>query len=389
MPMTSRVLLALVTTTLVCVARASSAQSQSPIARSCIAPVPGGTTADRYLRKIGPVGRCRPGEVLFEWDRRGFGWRGEWSAQSTYVVNDAVSYGASSFISLVADNVGVEPGSDPAVWAVLALEGAAGPTGPSGTAGASGARGPTGVTGPSGATGPTGASGATGSSGATGASGQTGPTGATGATGATGTAGATGAPGPAGPNGPTGPTGPPGPAGSAGGPGATGATGATGPSGASGPTGPTGDTGPAGPAGDSQWKKDERGGIAYDEGGVRLGAYGAGSVLADAAGNLLVVADGALMVDPASFRSGLEAILQLDPLTYRWSDKTPYDTKTTYAGFDASQVAKQIPEAVGSDRQGFLTLSDRALIAALVNAVKQQQAQIEELRTQVESLQVK
>ena len=57
--------------------------------------------------------------------------------------------------------------------------------------------------------------------------------------------------------------------------------------------------------------------------------------------------------------------------------------------FDATQVAKVIPEAVGADRQGFTTLNDRALIAALVNAVKQQQVQIEELRAQVEALQPK
>ena len=163
----------------------------------------------------------------------------------------------------------------------------------------------------------------------------------------------------------------------------------TGPTGPAGPTGEQGPQGDPGPAGDTEWKKVETGGIAYDEGGVRLGAYGAGSVLADAEGNLLVVADGALMADPASFKSGLTEVLLLDPLTYRWSDKTPYDQKVTYAGFDATQVAKVIPEAVGSDRQGFATLSDRALIAALVNAVKQQQVQIEELRAQVEGLQPK
>ena len=112
-------------------------------------------------------------------------------------------------------------------------------------------------------------------------------------------------------------------------------------------------------------------------------------MLADASGNLLVVADGVLMADPASFKSGLAEVLQLDPLTYRWSDKTPYDPKTTWAGFDATQVVKVIPEAVGADRQGFTTLNDRALIAALVNAVKQQQVQIEELRAQVEALQPK
>ena len=122
---------------------------------------------------------------------------------------------------------------------------------------------------------------------------------------------------------------------------------------------------------------------------MRLGTYGAGTVLADASGNLLVVSDGALMADPASFARGLDEVLQLDPITYRWDDKTGYDSKTTYAGFDATQVAKAIPEAVGSDRSGLATLSDRALVATLVNAVKQQQAQIEELRAKVESLQVK
>ena len=159
--------------------------------------------------------------------------------------------------------------------------------------------------------------------------------------------------------------------------------------GATGPAGPQGAQGDPGPAGDSQWQKAENGGIAYDDGAVRLGAYGAGSVLADGSGNLLVVADGVLMADPASFKSGLAEVLQLDPLTYRWSDKTPYDPKTTWAGFDATQVVKVIPEAVGADRQGFTTLNDRALIAALVNAVKQQQVQIEELRAQVEALQPK
>ena len=451
----------------------------SPIARTCVSPLPGGGEADRYLRKIGPAGRCRPNETLFEWDRRGFGWKGEWTAQTTYGLNDAVSFGASSFLSLTDDNVGVEPGSDPNVWGVLALEGAPGPTGAAGTSGVSGPTGPTGApgatgatgvtgstgaTGAAGATGATGAAGATGSTGAagatgatgavgpagptgatgapgvtgaagatgaTGAAGATGPAGADGAAGATGPAGADGATGPAGANGSTGAVGPAGPTGAAGatGPagvtgadGAAGPAGATGPAGANGATGPagpdgapgatgpagtngapgvTGPTGPAGPtgeqgpqgdpgpAGDTEWKKVETGGIAYDEGGVRLGSYGAGSVLADAEGNLLVVADGALMADPASFKSGLTEVLLLDPLTYRWSDKTPYDQKVTYAGFDATQVAKVIPEAVGSDRQGFATLSDRALIAALVNAVKQQQVQIEELRAQVEGLQPK
>lgn len=367
-------LFAAATVALLNVPTTTYAQAQSPIARTCIAPLPGGGEADRYLRKIGPAGRCRPGEALFEWDRRGFGWRGEWTAQLRYGANDAVSYGASSFLSLVDDNVGVEPGSDPKAWGVLALEGAEGPTGPAGANGVSGTTGATGATGAAGATGATGPAGATG---ATGAAGATGPAGAAGATGPAGADGATGPAGAAGAAGPAGPTGPPGENGVDGAPGATG------------PDGPPGPQGDPGSAGDSRWKTDENDGIAYDAGAVRLGAYGAGSVLADASGNLLVVSDGALMADTASFGRGLDDVLLLDPTTYRWGDKTGYDSKTTYAGFDATQVAKVIPEAVGTDRSGFATLSDRALIATLVNAIKQQQVQIEELRAKVESLQVK
>ena len=196
-----------------------------------------------------------------------------------------MSLGASSFLSLIENNVGVEPGSDPKAWGVLALEGEAGATGPAG---------PRGVAGPVGATG------------RTGTPGSTGPTGATGDAGATGPAGAAGA---------------------------------AGPKGDTGAAGPKGDNGAEGPAGDTPWKKSETAGIAYDEGGVRLGTFAAGTVLADAAGNLLVVADGVLMADTASFGRGLAELLLLSPITYRWGEKTLYDATATYAGFDARDVA--------------------------------------------------
>lgn len=44
---------------------------------------------------------------------------------------------------------------------------------------------------------------------------------------------------------------------------------------------------------------------------------------------------------------------------------------------------------MGTDANGFATLSDRALIAALVNAVKQQQADLDELRAKIEGTEVK
>ncbi|MBM4244151.1 MAG: hypothetical protein FJ148_10090 [Deltaproteobacteria bacterium] len=77
------------------------------------------------------------------------------------------------------------------------------------------------------------------------------------------------------------------------------------------------------------------------------------------------------------------------PITCRRGEKTGYDGTATYAGCDASDVAKAIPEAAGTDANGVATPSDRALIAAPVNAVKQQQAELDELRAKIEGAEVK
>ena len=45
--------------------------------------------------------------------------------------------------------------------------------------------------------------------------------------------------------------------------------------------------------------------------------------------------------------------------------------ENTYTGFFAQNVQANIPEAVGQDDRGFLTLSDRPIIGALVNSVKE------------------
>ena len=46
------------------------------------------------------------------------------------------------------------------------------------------------------------------------------------------------------------------------------------------------------------------------------------------------------------------------------------DTTTPYFGFSAQNMQTAIPEAVATDTRGYLTLSDRPILAALVNAFK-------------------
>ena len=50
----------------------------------------------------------------------GMAWKGSWDVGTEYEINDVVEYAQSSYISLIADNVGTVPGSDAAVWNMLA-----------------------------------------------------------------------------------------------------------------------------------------------------------------------------------------------------------------------------------------------------------------------------
>jgi BclB C-terminal domain-containing protein len=176
------------------------ALAQQTTARTCITTISTSSGNVTVLRKIGPKQSCPNGETLFTWERTGFAWRDVWSETTTYKVNDAVSLGGTSYLSLIDDNVGNDPETSPHAWAILALEGAPGATGADGAVGPTGPPGPTG---PAGDVGPTGAQG------------DPGPAGLVGATGPTGPPGSDGEPGPAGEAGATGPTGPTGPTGAA------------------------------------------------------------------------------------------------------------------------------------------------------------------------------
>ncbi len=106
-------------------------------------------------------------------------------------------------------------------------------------------------------------------------------------------------------------------------------------------------------------------------GTVRFSNFGAGTLQTDANGNLSVSSDERLKNVQGNFSRGLADIEKLTPILYQWKPETGYDASTTYAGFSAQNVQAAIPEAVGQDGRGYLTLQDRPLIAALVNAEKE------------------
>jgi len=94
----------------------------------------------------------------------GLDWKGPWNAATRYKENDAVSFNGSSYISLIDDNIGNQPGSS-ASWDLLAAQGEQGPQGVQGPPGIQGPPGPKGDQGQTGDVGPEGPQGDAGTTG--------------------------------------------------------------------------------------------------------------------------------------------------------------------------------------------------------------------------------
>ena len=119
---------------------------------------------------------------------------------------------------------------------------------------------------------------------------------------------------------------------------------------------------------------------------VQMPAYGAGTATFDASGNITSVSDERLKTDIQYYKSGLKELMKLKPIQYKWNRLSGNETKETYAGFSAQNVKANIPFGTGENKDGYLSLQDRAIMATLVNAVQEQQKQIEELKAEINKL---
>jgi hypothetical protein len=103
--------------------------------------------------------------------------QGTWLQTTPYNLGDAIFYSGSSYISLVAGNLGNQPDQSQSQWALLAQQGTTGATGSQGPQGLPGAMGPQGPLGQTGAQGPLGLTGAMGPQGLSGLAGPAGTAG--------------------------------------------------------------------------------------------------------------------------------------------------------------------------------------------------------------------
>jgi hypothetical protein len=104
---------------------------------------------------------------------------------------------------------------------------------------------------------------------------------------------------------------------------------------------------------------------------MRLVGFGSGALMTDANGVVYDNSDERLKDIAGTSTIGLSAIEGLNPINYHWNATSGLDMVNEYTGFSAQNVEANIPNAVGTDSKGYLTLDDRPIVAALVNSVKE------------------
>jgi hypothetical protein len=94
-----------------------------------------------------------------------------------------------------------------------------------------------------------------------------------------------------------------------------------------------------------------------------------------------VFSDGRLKTVEGTYDAGLDTILKLNPIRYRYKEQNAMGIRDhqQHIGFVAQDVEKAIPEAVSRNSQGYLLVNNDPILWTMLNAIKQQQAEIEAL----------
>lgn len=100
-------------------------------------------------------------------------------------------------------------------------------------------------------------------------------------------------------------------------------------------------------------------------------------------GSWAVFSDERLKTVKGRFIPGLKALMQLQPLRYEYKPDNALGLKSSgeHIGFSAQAVQRVVPEAVTTNDKGYLLVNNDPILWTMLNAIKEQQNQIETLRT--------
>jgi hypothetical protein len=88
------------------------------------------------------------------------------------------------------------------------------------------------------------------------------------------------------------------------------------------------------------------------------------------------------------FNTGLNAVMQLQPLRYEYRSNNSLGLPSggEHIGFSAQEVQKVVPQAVTQSESGYLMVNNDPIIWTMLNAIKEQQKEIVELKKQIRQL---
>ncbi|HXI91686.1 MAG TPA: tail fiber domain-containing protein [Blastocatellia bacterium] len=105
-------------------------------------------------------------------------------------------------------------------------------------------------------------------------------------------------------------------------------------------------------------------------------------------GSWAVFSDERLKTIKGSFTTGLKALMRLQPLRYEYKRDNALGIHANgeHVGFAAQAIQRIIPEAVTKDEQGYLLLNNDPVVWTMLNAIKEQQREIERMKGQIRRL---
>lgn len=106
-------------------------------------------------------------------------------------------------------------------------------------------------------------------------------------------------------------------------------------------------------------------------------------------GSWTAASDARLKQNVQVYTDGLQQLLQIKPVSYQYNDKTEFDTDVTHIGVLAQDLKEVAPYMVGTfemEGQQYFDVNNSAMTYMLINAVKEQQQQIEQLQTENDAL---
>lgn len=132
---------------------------------------------------------------------------------------------------------------------------------------------------------------------------------------------------------------------------------------------------------DTTWVRAYNGkGLAgYWLNGATLAGTGNRAVYSDASGTLTNTASDERLktaISPISY--GLDEVMRMTPVNFKWKDTAKMGSQKEI-GLIAQEIHQIVPEVVGYNNDGMMSLDYPKLVAVLINAIKELKGEIDEL----------